>query len=513
VMTQRGYYEPNAWPAYDVRAAQNAVLAGKGFSEMARDLGQLRVYRDLAVLEDLLRRLAKEGPADLTDEQHTVMNVAMFRAAYADATKDTPVAPNRSAGLNREAVRDPRRFQTWTEKLFHRTEYHPQANPHHPTLGAWRLIDENDKPDIVAVRNPYYYRVDAQGRQLPYVDAVSTFVSNQKQINLLKLRSGSIDFQSADIAFDDFTVLKQGELAGAPYRVFLWAADSCGGLSFIPLQPHHDDALRRLQEDANIRRAMSLALNRRELFDVVYRGLGEPSQHAVPRGSPYYNPAEASAFVEYNPNRANRLLDAAGLDRRDGYGMRTLPDGQPLILDLNLTQDFPMVAARLAVHYWREVGLNVQMKFRTAQMITRLEGMGLSDIRAVVGGGSYFGPMLPAAYYASHPAEAVQWGAWAVYLRSGGRDGEPAPEPIHDLDRNWQRLVATTTPAAKMAAWKVITDRFAADLPMIGVAATPGQVVVVRKGFKNVPRLALSGAIAHDPGNCCPEAFFFESAP
>jgi hypothetical protein len=44
-------------------------------------------------------------------------------------------------------------------------------------------------------------------------------------------------------------------------------------------------------------------------------------------------------------------------------------------------------------------------------------------------------------------------------------------------------------------------------------ASPPGQVGVVRTGFKNVPRLALSGAIAHDPGNCRPEAFFFESAP
>jgi peptide/nickel transport system substrate-binding protein len=338
-------------------------------------------------------------------------------------------------------------------------------------------------------------------------------VSNQKQINLLKLTSGNIDFQSADIAFDDFTVLKQGDPKGNRYEVRLWAADSCGGLSFIPLQPHRDEGLRRLQEDANVRQAMSLALNRRELIDVVYRGLGEPAQRAVPRGSPYYNPAESEAFVEYDPVRANRLLDAAGLDRRDSEGMRLLPDGRRLLLDLNITQDFPLTAARLAVYYWQAVGLNVQMKFRTAQMITRLEGMGLCDIRAIVGGGSYFGPMLPAAYYASHPAESVQWGAWATYLRSGGRDGEPAPERVHDLDRLWQRLVTTSTPAAKMAAWKAITDRFAADLPMIGVTSPPGQVVYVRKGFKNVPRLALSGPIAHDPGNCCPETFFFEGGP
>ena len=61
-----------------------------------------------------------------------------------------------------------------------------------------------------------------------------------------------------------------------------------------------------------------------------------------------------------------------------------------------------------------------------------------------------------------------------------------------------------------MSAWRAITDRFAADLPQIGVLSPPGKVVYVRKGFKNVPRLALAGWIAHEPGNVCPECFYFE---
>ncbi|HUT56274.1 MAG TPA: ABC transporter substrate-binding protein [Phycisphaerae bacterium] len=511
-LARPGYYEPQLWPNYSAEAAREKLLGGEGFSELARDMAKLREYRDLLVLEDLLKRLQHDGADSLSSEEHLRLNVVMLRAAFSDDTEETLIARTREAGIDRDARREPRRFNTWTRQLYYRTDYHPEANPHHPYLGAWRLVNEKDKPEIMAVRNPYYYRVDAAGKQLPYFDAVRTSVSTQRQVRTLKMRSGNVDYQSSYVEFDDFTVLKQGEKDGN-YEVRLWAEEGCGGPTFICLQPHKDPAYRRLQDDPNFRHALSLALNRQDIIDVVYYGLGQPAQQSVPYGSPYYNPNEATAFVDYDPNRANRLLDAMGLDKRARDGTRLLWDGRPLIMDLNMTVDFPVSVARLAINYWRDIGINVQMKIRTGAMLYRLEEMGLCDIRAGVGGGSFFGPMLPSAYYPSHPAEAVQWSQWVSYVRSGGRSGKPAPERIKELDRMWTRLVRSANPAAKARNWKAVTDRFARDLPIIGVTTVPGKVVVVRNGVKNVPRIALAGWIAHEPGNCCPECFYFDRQP
>ncbi|HUT56278.1 MAG TPA: ABC transporter substrate-binding protein [Phycisphaerae bacterium] len=510
VMAKPGFYHPSAWPGFDAQAVKAKLLDGKGFSELARDSAKLDEYRDTLLVVDLLRRFAQDGAGSLSDEEHLVLNVAMFRAAYTDDTDDPPVSRTREVGLNIDAQRSPRKYTSWVRKMQDRGNYHEEYNPHQPVVQAWRVVTPKDMPEIMAVRNPYYYRVDAKGNQLPYIDAVRNTISNQKQVRVLKLISGNVDFQSREINFDEFTVLKQNEGKGH-YEIRLWANDYCGEVTFWFLQAHKDPAIVKLHEDPNFRYAMSLALNRQEMIDIVFMGMGKPGQWAVPIGSPYYNEKQYTSHVEYDPAKANRLLDAMGLDKRARDGTRLLPDGEPLILDLNFVEEHPLAAARLAVKYWRDIGLNVQLKIRTGGMISRMCELGILDIGMHKEGGNFFGPLLPGPYYPSHPAECPWWSQWVSYMRSGGRQGRPAPERIKEIERMWRKLVAATNRKDKMEAWKAIAERNARDLPIIGVMTSPGKVIYVKRNFKNVPKLALAGWIAHEPGNCCPECFYFDS--
>jgi len=88
--------------------------------------------------------------------------------------------------------------------------------------------------------------------------------------------------------------------------------------------------------------------------------------------------------------------------------------------------------------------------------------------------------------------------------------GLAAPERIKELERLWQTMVESPDQKGKMAAWKAITDRFAVDLPIISIMSSPGKILLVKNGFKNVPKIALAGWIAGEPGNTCPECFFFD---
>ena len=213
-----------------------------------------------------------------------------FSAPPISANADSPlIARTRTVGLDHAAINHPLRYASWSARLSDRENYHPVYSPHPPVLAAWRIISQKDAPEMVAVRNPYYYKVDAAGHQLPYIDAVRTTISSQKEIRILKMTSGNIDCQSREVMFDEFTVLKQNEADG-DYQVRLWANDYCGEVTFVPLQSHRDPMYLRLEEDPNFRYALSLAINRQEMIDVVYGGMGQPAQFSIPKGSPVLQP-------------------------------------------------------------------------------------------------------------------------------------------------------------------------------------------------------------------------------
>ena len=74
----------------------------------------------------------------------------------------------------------------------------------------------------------------------------------------------------------------------------------------------------------------------------------------------------------------------------------------------------------------------------------------------------------------------------------------------------WRKFVESPNETEKKKNWEAITDRFASDLPIIGIMTSPGKVIIVKNNFRNVPRIAMAGWIAHEPGNSCPECFFFD---
>jgi peptide/nickel transport system substrate-binding protein len=362
----------------------------------------------------------------------------------------------------------------------------------------------------VAIRNPYYFAVDSEGRQLPYLDTVESEEQPRRPTRNLKLTSGNVDFQVRDINFSDFTILKQNERRGN-YRVLLWAYDYVGEVVFYFPQPRADEEMARLQDDPRFRHALSYAINRQEIIEVVFRGLGEPAQVSVPLGSPFYNERHARTAVEYRPELANRLLDEMGLNRRAADGTRLLWSGRPLILVVAVDETRSLDAVQMVCNYWQAVGVNAQMKVQTMVLINNWNAMGLLDVGVAREGGNFFGPVVASNYAPTHPAECVWASKWTEWLVSAGQRGWEPPERFKRLEVLWRRVVEAPTREAMIAAWQALSEHTAEQLPTIGITTPPGAVVYVRNGFKNVPELSLAGWIAHDPGNNCPEVFFWEN--
>ena len=149
-------------------------------------------------------------------------------------------------------------------------------------------------------RNPYYHRVDENGRQLPYIDR---FVLNVSSSSLIpaKTGAGETDLQGTFIQFDDYTFLKEAEKRH-PIKVNLWQRTQGSRVALLPNLNYEDPAWRKLLQDARFRRALSLAIDRRE---INHGGVFRPGQAKAPTpmlaASPLYRKEYAEAWIAHDP--------------------------------------------------------------------------------------------------------------------------------------------------------------------------------------------------------------------
>ena len=238
--------------------------------------------------------------------------------------------------------------------------YH-NDNPDLPSLDPWILKTSLPADRIVFERNPYYYRVDGAGHQLPYIDRVVFNIANS-QIIAAKTGAGESDLQARYLSFDDYTFLKAGEVANG-YKVLLWRTGPGSQLALYPNLNVDDDVWRKLVRDVRFRRALSLAINRHEINQVIYFGLANEGQNTVLPESPLYRPEYRSDWAAFDIDEANRLLDQIGL-KRGGDGLRQLPDGRSadiVVEDSGESQEKSDVL-ELIRDSWRTVGIRLFAK-------------------------------------------------------------------------------------------------------------------------------------------------------
>jgi peptide/nickel transport system substrate-binding protein len=183
----------------------------------------------------------------------------------------------------------------WTRLHMRMARQYRPENPDLPTLDPWRNSTEPPSDQFVFVRNPFYHRVDAQGRQLPYADAV---VITMGSTDLIPPRraAGDTDLQARYIRFDNYTFLKNAE-ERLGIKVHLWKAGSGSAVALLPNLNAKDPVWRELLRDVRFRRAMSLAIDRTEINQVVYFGLANESADTMLPESPLYREEYQKAWA------------------------------------------------------------------------------------------------------------------------------------------------------------------------------------------------------------------------
>jgi peptide/nickel transport system substrate-binding protein len=230
-----------------------------------------------------------------------------------------------------------------------------------PTIAPWKNEKGPPADPVRFVRNPYYWQVDEQGNQLPYIDAIEHAFFENTEVLKLWVAQGKIDCQNRSIDTAAYTFFKENEAKGG-YRVMHWRSAST--TTFFPSMTTPDPVLREIFAKPEFREALNVAVNRKEVADVIYSGLNKPRQYSPIKGSPEYDPEMESRWVEYNPAKANELLDKIGL-KKGGDGVRLRPDGKPLELTIEHS-DAPGSSANdtneLIRKYWTAVGVKTSVK-------------------------------------------------------------------------------------------------------------------------------------------------------
>src|SRR5690606_34156751 len=146
-----------------------------------------------------------------------------------------------------------------------------------PTLLPWRITEPLGKSDrIVGERNPYYWKTDPDGRQLPYFDEVVIQVIDSEEVAVLQSSEGRYTLPSVDIMFPhNKPTLARGRESGNYH--FMKILNTNMNAAVITLnQTHRDPKVREVFQNKDFRIGLSYAINRQEIIDAACQRQSEP---------------------------------------------------------------------------------------------------------------------------------------------------------------------------------------------------------------------------------------------
>lgn len=408
-------------------------------------------------------------------------------------------------------------YQDWEE---HQRKFN-HNNPDIPRLTGWKLTTFEEGVRAVWERNPYYWVVDADGNQLPYIDTINVTALKDKEIEKLSYTEGRVDhahFHKQGLA--DIQDLRNAQ-ANSKLEVRFWDSGSGTGSIYFFNLDYQDEKLRGAFRDAKFRQALSLAYNRPDVQKAVYFNLGELTTGTMSPKAIEYNVNDQGkaayaewrdSFVKYDPEAAKALLDEAGY-KVGADGKRTLPDGSPMQIQVTYPADQAPGGEHLSknerlVRDWQAIEIDAVLtpipaegydeKWRTGEipMKTAWEvGDGPNHLVypswVVADEHDRWAPLHGKGYTLRGTASEKEeldvspWERNPQRINDTDADAIPAVVKLHELYD--QTKVEPDVTKRHQLVWELIKIHVAEGPFFSGTIANPPRIILVKEGLKNVP--------------------------
>lgn len=396
-----------------------------------------------------------------------------------------------------ERVNQARR-RNWASLHARKDNFYKNDNPDLPSLQPWLNTTEPPAERFMFVRNPYYHRVDEAGLQLPYIDEVAMTIASSGLIPA-KTGSGESDLQARYLRFANVSFLKQNEGPNG-FKTRLWRTGKGAEMALYPNLNHQDPVWREVFRDVRFRRALSLAVNRHEINQVIYYGFALETGNGLLPASPLYDEERDQRWTEFDLKRANALLDEMDLER-SGDGIRRLPDGRPLEIIVETAGESSEQADALELVHdsWLKAGVKIYTKPLQREVLRNRVFSGQTQMAIWFGleNGLATADMSPAEF-APTSQQQLQWPRWGQYRETKGQSGTPIdmakPQELYDLYQVWRNA---RDEAERRNIWNQMLDIWTNQVFTIGLASGVLQPVVASTRLENLPE---EGFYNWDPG-------------
>ncbi|QDZ11264.1 ABC transporter substrate-binding protein [Devosia ginsengisoli] len=409
-------------------------------------------------------------------------------------------------------------FETWelwmTDRCSWATETIRWANPELPMMNAW-MIDEpltGDASRATFVRNPYYWKVDTEGNQLPYIDHLSMRVSDSLEELTLMALNGEIDFQDRHIA----TVANQplffdGQEAG-DYRLGENVPSNMNTMVLQFNMNHVDPKRAELFQNKDFRVGISQLIDRQEIIDVIFTGQGEPFQAAPRPESPFYDEEMAKQYTEFDPDAAAAAFEAAGLGARNGDGFYTFADGSPLVVTIDMISTVRpewidmMELLQLQIEAG---GIDIELNNIDRTLYYEKRPAGDYDAQIWQGDGGLDVIQEP-RYYMANGDESVWAYRWAQWFQGSRPEiaEEPAPWAKEQMDL-FNQLRGEGDPVKRDDLMKQILAIAKENFPVIGISLPGNGYYIARNNMRNIAEPMLHAYLFPTPGPYDPFQWYF----
>lgn len=381
-----------------------------------------------------------------------------------------------------------------------------------PTLFPWVVKELDTQTGTVKLeRNPYYWKVDSAGNQLPYIDTIvlTNFTQND-DIKLLRLLAGEFDTTKDAPQEDYFLFLDSQDTSGL--RVYDVPSDSANAATIVFNMNFVDRQKATIYANRDFRIGVSHAINRQQIMVLVYGDMGVPRQVAPLPDSPLYNQQLETQYTQFNLTLANEYLDRV-LPEKDSEGYRLMPNGQRLVVNFQIGETFGLGFSQmteLIIQQLNAVGIAATMQLMdsitTLSYSNQLEATistseGGSGISAILDP-RWFVPVSDASYY------ATGWASW--YLNPNNQSAVMPPDPILAQMELYKQVLSTPDTDERIRLMQEVLQIAADEFYVIGIASPLNRYWLINERINNLPDVWFDGWIPGMQSITSPFQWFFD---